>query len=82
MRRARLRDLLREVSAAELARRSGISSTLISRYKNDPEKDGSKNLGEENARKLEAAAHKPAGWLDKQHSSATLSRPRGGFFMP
>lgn len=76
-RRERLRQLLREFSAADLSRRSGIAPSLISRYKDEPDKDGAKNLGEENARKLEKAAGKPLGWLDKQHSHAGPSPAAG-----
>lgn len=72
-RRERLREILKDVSAAELSRRSGIAASLISRYLYEPETKGQKNLGEENARKLETAAGKLPGWLDRAHPSAGLS---------
>jgi hypothetical protein len=65
LRRQRLNELLRSVMAAEIAERSGIPASLISRYRAAPEVRGSKNLGEKNARRIERAAHKPAGWLDR-----------------
>lgn len=67
VRRARLAELLKQVSASEIARRSGVAASLISRYQYAPGRDGAKNLGEENARKIEAAAGKHNGWLDRQH---------------
>lgn len=69
-RRERLRELLREITAAELARRSGVAPSLITRYLYEPGAKGAKNIGEENARKLEHGGGKGQGWLDKSPSSA------------
>lgn len=66
-RRLRLAELLKEFSAIELSRRSGIAATTISRYKSEPDAKGHKRMTEENARKLEAAGRKPPHWLDRQH---------------
>lgn len=75
VRRARLKQLLGGMSAAELSRRSGVAATLITRYLYEPATKGAKNLGEQNARKIETAAGKPPGWLDRQHSSAGRQSP-------
>lgn len=65
LRRTRLDELLRKVTAAEIAERSGIAPSLISRYRAKSGSPGSKNLGEKNARRIEQAARKPVGWLDR-----------------
>lgn len=66
-RRLRLIELLREHTAADLSRRSGIAPTTISRYKSDPTTSGHKRMTEDNARRLEVAGRKPIYWLDRQH---------------
>lgn len=43
-RRERLKDLLREFSAADIAARSGIAASTISRYKKEPGEKGAKNI--------------------------------------
>lgn len=63
-RRERLRVLLTEISAAELARASGVSASYISRCLKEPLQDGYKTIGEVTARRLEKGARKPEGWLD------------------
>ncbi len=63
-RRANLRLLLTKISQAELARRSGVAPSYISRALKEPGEDGYKNLGEITARKLEAGAKKVEGSLD------------------
>lgn len=75
-RRHWLHELLKEHSAADLARRSGIDASIISRYLYEPGRKYAKRLGEENARKLESAGYKPPGWLDRQHSIAGEQPPR------
>ncbi len=73
-RRERLRVLLTEISAAELARASGVSASYISRCLKEPLQDGYKTIGEVTARRLEKGARKPEGWLDagpKGHPPAT-----------
>lgn len=72
-RRERLRELNREFTQTELAQRSGIAVSIVSRYLYEPDKAGAKNLGEKNARRLEKAGYKPPGWLDKAHAPAGLS---------
>ena len=76
-RRLRLLELLREFSAVDLAARSGIAATTISRYKSDPAAKGHKRMSEDNARKLEAAGHKPHYWLDRQHWTPTQHASAG-----
>lgn len=63
-RRERLKLLLSEMTQAELARRSGVAASYISRSLRLPGDDGYKSIGEVTARKLEAGARKPEGWLD------------------
>jgi transcriptional regulator with XRE-family HTH domain len=63
-RRANLRLLLTKISQAELARRSGVAPSYISRALKEPGEDGYKNLGEVTARKLEAGAKRIEGSLD------------------
>ena len=63
-RKARLKELLLEFSAAELHRRSGVSASYLSRCLLKPDDKGFKNMGELTARKLEEAAQKQEGWLD------------------
>lgn len=75
-RRHWLRELLNEQSAAELARRAGIAPSLLTRYLYEPGRPHAKNLGEQNARKLERAGYKPTGWLDRQHLIAGEQTPR------
>lgn len=69
-RRERLRELLEHMQAVELAQRSGVDATQISRYLYEPGRKGAKNIGEKTARKLEAGSGRPEGWLDRQHSGA------------
>ncbi len=63
-RRANLRLLLTKISQAELARRSGVAPSYISRALKEPGDDGYKNIGEVTARKLEAGAKRVEGSLD------------------
>lgn len=65
LRRERLRALLKEVTAADLSRRSGIAASTISRYLKEPGEKGAKNISEKNARRVESAGGKPEHWLDK-----------------
>ena len=74
-RRVRLREVLRDISQADLARRSKISPTTISRYLKEPGTKGAKNISEENARKIEGAAGKPENWLDKQTTPSVALAP-------
>ena len=70
-RQERLRLILREITAAELARRSGVSASSITRYLWESERKGAKNIGEMVARKLERGAGKPPGWLDNRNAPVT-----------
>ena len=63
-RRANLRLLLTKISQAELARRSGVAPSYISRALKEPGEDGYKNIGEVTARKLESGAKRIEGSLD------------------
>lgn len=63
-RRANLRLLLTKITQAELARRSGVAPSYISRALKEPGDDGYKNIGEVTARKLEAGAKRIEGSLD------------------
>ena len=67
-RKARLKELLLEFSAAELHRRLGVSASYLSRCLLEPDDKGFKNMGELTARKLEEAARKREGWLDNNSS--------------
>ena len=67
-RRLNLRRLLGTISQAELARRSGVAASYISRALREPGDDGYKNIGEVTARKLEAGAKKREGWMDVELS--------------
>lgn len=64
-RRAKLRELLTVLSAAELHRASGVAASYISRALKEPGDEGYKNIGEVTARKLEKGAKKPEGWMDE-----------------
>lgn len=64
-RRARLRELLKEISQAELARASKVAESTIGVSKLEPGDKGYKNIGEITARKLEKGGKKPEGWLDQ-----------------
>lgn len=72
-RRLNLKQLAAEVTPAELARRSKIAASTLTRYQYEPGRKGAKNISEENARKLEAAARKPMYWLDAQHPRRGVS---------
>lgn len=63
-RRERLKQILREMSAADLAEASGIAASTLSRYKKEPDEKGAKNISEINARRIETAARKTTYWLD------------------
>lgn len=63
-RRLRLIEMLGTISAADLSRCSGVSASYISRSLKSPNETGHKTIGEVTARKLEAGANKPEGWLD------------------
>jgi hypothetical protein len=67
-RRERLQLLLREITAAELSRRTGLAASMLSCYRKDPDHKDAKNIGEQVARKIEQGAHKPEGWLDNRHA--------------
>lgn len=69
-RQQKLREILKEMTAAELARRSGVAATYISRALKEPGEDGYKNIGEVTARKLEQGAKKPEGWMDDRPARA------------
>ncbi len=64
-RRDRLAELVREVPASELAVRTGIAESTISRYLMAPDNKNARRLGEKNARRLEHAGRKPLHWLDQ-----------------
>lgn len=64
-RRAKLRAILSEMSAADLARASGVAATYISRNLKEPGDDGYKSIGEKTARKFEKGAKKYEGWMDE-----------------
>lgn len=68
-RRARLRELLTTMTQAELARRSKVAASYISRLLLEPGEDGQKNIGEKTARKLEAGARRREGWMDEPFST-------------
>lgn len=70
-RRARLQDLLADTTAVELARRTGVAASTLSRYLSEPGSKGFKNMSEENARKIEAGCGKPEGWMDKAGHTKT-----------
>lgn len=65
IRRSRLKELIKDFRPAEIAKRSGIAASVISRLSYDPEKSGSKNMGEKIARKLEESMGKPHLWFDR-----------------
>jgi len=71
-RRENLALLLESISAAELARNSGVSASYISRCLKSPGDAGYKTIGEITARKLEQGGKKPEGWLDSTMASASL----------
>lgn len=75
-RRLKLIELLGVISAAELSRKSGVSPSYISRCLKTPDEDGYKTIGEVTARKLEAGARKPEGWLDDNPDTTMLARAR------
>jgi phage repressor protein C with HTH and peptisase S24 domain len=84
-RRTRLRELLTEISQADLSRKSGVAASYISRCMKERSDDGFKTIGEVTARKLEAGAHKPEGWLDEREMTGaeylaerSLKRPARG----
>lgn len=64
-RRARLRELLKEISPAELSRVSKVAASNITVFLKEPGDKGYKNIGEISARKLEKGGKKPEGWLDQ-----------------
>lgn len=64
IRRERLKQILSEMSAVELAEASGIAASTLSRYKKEPGENGAKNISEVNARRIETAARKTTYWLD------------------
>ena len=72
-RRARLGEMLKAISQAELARKSGVAASYISRCLKEPGDDGYKTIGELTARKLEKGARKQEGWLDAPVGTATLT---------
>lgn len=60
IRRANLAGLIREFETiARLARRTGAVASLLSRIKN-----GTRQMGDDVARRLERALDKPEGWMD------------------
>lgn len=68
-RRTRLKEMLTWISQADLARKSGVAASYISRCLKDRTDDGYKTIGEVTARKLEAGAGMPEGWLDANEMS-------------
>ncbi|MDR3381765.1 S24 family peptidase [Cupriavidus basilensis] len=63
-------------TAAELAAKSGLSAAYLSQIKNrSPEsKTGKpKGLGDEAARKIEAALGEPLGWMDRDHTQGDVA---------
>lgn len=64
LRRERLRLLLKEISQADLAQKSGVSASYINRCLKEPGEPHAKTIGEVTARKLESGGRKPEGWLD------------------
>jgi phage repressor protein C with HTH and peptisase S24 domain len=75
-RRAQLKELLHDFSAAELARKSGVAASYLSRCLLEPGDDGYKNIGEVTARKIETGARKPEGWLDTLGHAVNEPKPR------
>lgn len=63
-RREKLKEILREMSQADLARASGVAPSYISRLLLEPGEQGAKNIGDVTARKLEKGARKPAFWME------------------
>lgn len=66
-RRSRIKELIKDFKPSEIAKRSGIAASLISRLSYDPEKSGAKNMGEKIARKLEQSMNKPHLWFDTEY---------------
>lgn len=75
-RRAKLRELLQTLSAAELARASGVAASYISRALKEPGDEGYKNIGEVTARKLEKGGRKQEGWMDEIQPRLHLAHSR------
>ena len=75
-RRLKLIEMLQGITAAELSRKSGVSASYISRCLKTPDEDGYKTIGEVTARKLEAGARKPEGWLDDNPATPILAMAR------
>jgi phage repressor protein C with HTH and peptisase S24 domain len=73
-RRAKLKELLVNVSAAELSRSSGVAASYISRCLREPGSEGYKNMGELVARKLEVGARKPEGWIDATDDETSVNQ--------
>ncbi len=74
-RRVNLTEILKSVSAADLARKSGVAASYISRCTKPPLDSNHKTIGEVTARKLERGANKPEGWMDAYHATANITIP-------
>jgi len=72
MRRDRLKLLLKDVFKTQVALANAINvpDNYVSRMKS-----GLKGIGEDTARKIEAAANKPRGWLDGEEARG-VAEPR------
>lgn len=64
IRQSQLRKLLETMSAKELGIKADIAQSSISRMLKPLGTEGSKNIGEKVARKIEVALNKPYGWMD------------------
>lgn len=67
IRQSQLRKLLETMSAKELGIKADIAQSSISRMLKPLGTDGSKNIGEKVARKIEGAFNKPYGWMDAEN---------------
>jgi hypothetical protein len=83
IRRENLLTLLREIadesgergSSRRLSQRSGVPEPIISQVKNGRShgSGATRTIGSDVARKLEAGAGKPFGWMDQRHSALTCA---------
>lgn len=76
IRRGRLEELFEAgKKPSEIASKTKIAASTISRYRLAPDKNGAKNISEENARKIEEAFHKPKYWLDGEAAPRASAPP-------
>lgn len=80
-RRRQLAALLSSMSAVELHKGSGVAASSISAFlKQKPDGTYLRNIGEVTARKLEAGAKKPEGWMDNLAADDTPPTPTDADF--